>query len=103
MEHCNNSDISQHICKLIVIDKNFEAGLETACRNLCKDSLKIKFKNVSHQGNTDVQVAPGTGLGKAFEIIRNVFKKLKHALYQGEVYSKCEKGNFTFLSVCRNL
>ena len=31
-------------------------------------------------------------LGKAFETVRSVMKKLNHALYRGRIYSKAPKG-----------
>ena len=79
---------------MIVIDKNFETGMETACRNLCHDGLKIKFQNLSDQETKNIEVTPTTGIGKAIQIFQKILEKAKHALYRGEIYCKCPKGNF---------
>ena len=78
---------------MTIIDNNFEWPLKTACQNLCKDGLKIKFaSSKENYGNEDIEITPGTALGKAIEIVRKVMISLNHALYCQEIYKKCPKG-----------
>ena len=56
-----------------MVDRSFEQSLQNACRNLPNEGLKIKFESMSTKNTKNV-------------------KKVNHALYRGEVFSKFEKG-----------
>ena len=79
-------------CRLVMVDRSFKQSLQNACRNLPKEGLKIKFESMSTKNTKKVQVAPTTGIGKATEVVNCAVKKVNHALYRGEVFSKFEKG-----------
>ena len=81
--------LSEHPCRLVVIDRNFEQPLQNACRNLSKEGLKIKFESMLTKSTKNVQVAPKTGIGK---VVNGAMKKVNHALYRAEVFRKFEKG-----------
>ena len=57
--------LSEHPCRLIVVDRSFQQSLQNACRNLSKEGLKIKFESMLTENTKNVQVAPTTGIGKA--------------------------------------
>ena len=78
--------------RLVVVDRSFEQSLQNACRNLPNEGLKIKFESMSTKNTKKVQVAPTTGIGKATEVVNCAVKKVNHALYRGEVFSKFKKG-----------
>ena len=84
--------LSEHPCRLVVVDRSFEQSLQNACRNLSKEGLKIKFESMLTEKTKSVQVAPTTGIGKAIEVVNCAMKKVNHALYRGEVFRKSEKG-----------
>ena len=84
--------LSEHPCRLVVVDRSFEQSLQNACRNLSKEGLKIKFESMLTEKTKNVQVAPTTGIGKAIEVVNCAMKKVNHALYRGEVFRKSEKG-----------
>ena len=84
--------MSEHPCRLVVVDHSFEQSLQNACRNLSKEGLKIKFESMLTENIKNVQVAPTTGIGKATEVVNFAMRKVDHALYRGEVFTKSEKG-----------
>ena len=90
--------LSEHPCRLVVVDRSFEQSLQNACRNLSKEGLKIKFESMLTEKTKNVQVAPTTGKGKAIEVVNSAMKKVNHALYRGEVFRKSEKGKFFYQS-----
>ena len=57
--------LSEHSCRLVVVDRSFQQLLQNACRNLSKEGLKIKFESMLTENTKNVQVAPTTGIGKA--------------------------------------
>ena len=83
--------LSEHPCRLVVVDRNFEQSLQNFCRNLSKEGLKIKFESMLTENTTNVEVAPTTGTGKAIEVVNCAMKKVNHALYP-EVFRKSEEG-----------
>ena len=84
--------LSEHPCRLVVVDRNFEQSLQNACKNLSKEGLKIKFESMLTESTKNVQFAPKTGIGKAIEVVNCAMKKVNHALYRAEVFRKSEKG-----------
>lgn len=60
-------ELCDHISRLVVVEQAFSIPLQTACRNLSKDGLKIKFVDTfarNHGNERETVVEPGTGLGK---------------------------------------
>ena len=84
--------LSEHLCRLVVVDRSFEQYLQNGCRNLSREGLKIKFESMLTENTKNEQVAPTTAIGKAIEIANCAMKKVNHALYCGEVFTKSEKG-----------
>ena len=67
--------LSEHPCRLVVVDRNFEQSLQNACRNLSKEGLKIKFESMLTENTKNVQVAPTIGIGKAIAVVNYTIKK----------------------------
>ena len=83
--------LSEHPCKLVVVDRSFEQSLQNACRDLSKERLKIKFESMLTENTNNVQVVPTTGVRKAIGVVNFAMKKVNQALYRGEVFRKSEK------------
>ena len=83
--------LSEHPCKLVVVDRSFEQSLHNTCRDLSKERLKIKLESMLTENTNNVQVAPTTGLRKAIEVVNFAMKKVNQAVYPGEVFRKSEK------------
>ena len=66
---------SEHPCRLVVVDRRFEYPLQNACRNLSKEGLKIEFESMLTENTKKVQIAPTTGIRKAFEVVMKKMKK----------------------------
>ena len=83
--------LSEHACKLVVVDRSFEQSLQNACKDLSKERLKIKFESMLTENTNNVQVVPTTGVRKAIGVVNFAMKKVNQALYRGEVFRKSEK------------
>ena len=83
--------LSEHPCKLVVVDRSFEQSLQNACKDLSKERLKIKFESMLTENTNNVQVVPTTGVRKAIGVVNFAMKKVNQALYRGEVFRKSEK------------
>ena len=98
IEYLENSNknvegIQKHPCRLVVVDASFVHPLTNACKNLVKDGLNMEQdKSMIRAETSNVQVTPGTGLGKAIEVVRVTMKNLNHALYEKHIYTKAKKG-----------
>ena len=78
--------LSNHTCRLVMVEHSFEQPLQNACRNLSKEGLKIKFNPMLTEDTKNV--APATGIGKAIEVVNCAMKKVNHGLYRGDVFRK---------------
>ena len=83
--------LSEHPCKLVVVDRSFEQSLQNACKDLSKERLKIKFESMLTENTNNVQVVPTTDVRKAIGVVNFAMKKVNQALYRGEVFRKSEK------------
>ena len=83
--------LSEHPCKLVVVDRSFEQSLQNACKDLSKERLKIKFESMLTENTNNVQVVPTAGVRKAIGVVNFAMKKVNQALYRGEVFRKSEK------------
>ena len=58
-------DFCAHVDRLIVVDSAFLKGLQVACRNMSKESLKMKFVDTLGLSNQQkIIIEPTTALGK---------------------------------------
>lgn len=75
IEHQNSQNepietFCQHVCRMVVVDPSLQQILQTACQNLCKDGLKLKFEeSMARKSTLSIDIDPNTGPGKALKVI----------------------------------
>jgi len=84
-------------CLFIAVDNGLTVPLQNAVANLSAEGMNISFKSKTLLVLPEVDVEPGTGIGKALRIVEIAMKKVGHCLYRGEVYKRAEKGQYAYV------